>query len=348
MGNRKSALESIVKILVTGNLGYVGSHLTKILVSAGHEVVGCDLSLFPNSVCGQLTKTSFQFSKDFRLLTQEDLIGIDAIAHLAGISNDPMGELDPGLTSSINGEGSVQLAHIAKKSGIKIFAFASSCSIYGSAGDRPRTEIDATNPLSEYAASKLFAESGLSKLVDKNFQVYLLRNATAYGASAVLRTDLVVNDLSAGMCANGLAEIRSDGSPWRPLIHAFDMARAFKEFIEKNPTEVSGTPINIGFNAENFQVKEIAIRVKESWPAGEIVYKDSFVSDQRNYKVSFDKLSSIFPNFAPKFPLAQGIKDLRDSLLEINYSKSEYSNGRYVRIVELKKSMKKISPGTNN
>ena len=302
MGNWQSPLAGTVKILVTGNLGYVGSHLTRILVSAGHKVVGCDLSLFPNSVCGELTKVSLQFNKDFRSLTEEDLIGIDAIAHLAGISNDPMGELDPGLTSRINGEGSIQLAHIAKKSGVKIFAFASSCSIYGSAGDMPRTEIDATNPLSEYAASKLFAESGLSKLADKKFRVYLLRNATAYGASSVLRTDLVVNDLSAGMCANGLAEIRSDGSPWRPLIHSLDMARAFKEFIEKNPTEASGSPINVGFNAENFQVKEIALQVKESWPNGEIVYKDSFVSDQRNYKVSFNKLLSIFPDFAPQSP----------------------------------------------
>ena len=326
-----------MKILITGNLGFVGSHLTKILVSAGHEVIGCDLSLFPDAVCTELAIPTVQLIKDFRALTKEELNGVDAIAHLAGISNDPMGELNPGLTLKINGEGSVQLASVAKAAGIKIFTFASSCSIYGSSGDKPRTEKDLTNPLSEYAASKLFAEEGLAKIASNDFHVYLLRNATAYGASPVLRTDLVANDLSAGMCANGVAEIRSDGSPWRPLIHCRDMARAFQEFIEKDPIQVSGKPVNIGFETENFQVKDVGSQVQLTWPEGRITYKPGAVSDPRDYQVDFSLFKSILPNFQPETPLSRGIPELRKLLEAINYSKSDRESMRYVRLNELQK-----------
>ena len=326
-----------MKILITGNLGFVGSHLTKILVSAGHEVIGCDLSLFPDAVCTELAIPTVQLIKDFRALTKEELNGVDAIAHLAGISNDPMGELNPGLTLKINGEGSVQLASVAKAAGIKIFTFASSCSIYGSSGDKPRTEKDLTNPLSEYAASKLFAEEGLAKIASNDFHVYLLRNATAYGASPVLRTDLVANDLSAGMCANGVAEIRSDGSPWRPLIHCRDMARAFQEFIEQDPIQVSGEPVNIGFETENFQVKDVGSQVQLTWPEGRITYKPGAVSDPRDYQVDFSLFKSILPNFQPETPLSRGIPELRKLLEAINYSKSDRESMRYVRLNELQK-----------
>jgi nucleoside-diphosphate-sugar epimerase len=337
MGFWQSALEDRMRILVTGNLGFVGSHLTEILVTAGHEVIGCDLSLFPDAVCSELAVPSVQLIRDFRTLTKEELNGIDAIAHLAGISNDPMGDLNPGLTLKINGEGSVQLAAVAKAAGVKIFAFASSCSIYGSSGDKPRTEKDSTNPLSEYATSKLFAEEGLAKIASINFHVYLLRNATAYGASPVLRTDLVVNDLSAGMCANGIAEIKSDGSPWRPLIHCRDMARAFQEFIEKDPIQVSGEPVNIGFEAENFQVKDVGSGVQSTWPEGKVLYLPGAVSDPRDYKVNFSLLKSILPNFQPENPLSRGIPELRKLLESINYSKNDRESKRYVRLNELQK-----------
>ncbi len=326
-----------MKILVTGNLGYVGSHLTEILMRSGHEVIGCDLSLFPDAVCAELIKPTFQIMKDFRELTSRELLGIEAIAHLAGISNDPMGELVPGLTMNINGQGSVELAEKAKAAGVKVFAFASSCSIYGSSGDKPRTESDSTNPLSEYAASKLFAEKGIERLGDDKFHVYLLRNATAYGASSVFRTDLVVNDLSAGMCAYGVAEIRSDGSPWRPLINCRDMARAFKLFIEKDPRVLNGKPINIGFAEENFQVREVGARVQETWEEGNLYYAPNASVDPRDYKVSFDLLKSIFPGFTPEHPLKKGIPELRTLLESINYSKADRDNMKYVRLNELKK-----------
>lgn len=322
---------------MTGNLGYVGSHLTELLLQSGHEVIGCDLSLFPDSVCGELPRLDQQWLKDFRDISSDELVGIDAVAHLAGISNDPMGELNPGLTLKINGEGSVTLGEKAKAAGVHIFAFASSCSIYGSSGHQPRTELDETNPLSEYAASKLFAEKGLSTLKSDNFHVFLLRNATAYGASLVLRTDLVVNDLSAGMCANGVAEIRSDGSPWRPLIHCRDMARAFQLFIESDPSSVSGKPINIGFEKENFQVREIGDGVQICWPEGKITYLPNAVSDPRDYKVNFSLLKSLFPSFEPLHPLSKGIPELRAQLLSISYSKRERDAKRFVRLNELQK-----------
>jgi nucleoside-diphosphate-sugar epimerase len=254
-----------------------------------------------------------------------------------------MGGLNPGLTLKINGEGAVLLARVAKSAGIGIFAFASSCSIYGSSGLKPRTEQDETNPLSEYASSKLFAEKGLGRLLSKSFHVYLLRNATAYGASSVLRTDLVVNDLSAGMCATGIAEIRSDGSPWRPLIHCRDMARAFQLFIEKDPVSLSGKPINIGFEKENFQVKDVGTAVQSAWPEGIVTYSPISISDPRDYKVDFSLLKSTFPNFEPEYPLSRGVPELRDLLVSIGYSKSERDQKRYVRLSEIQNRIGELS-----
>jgi len=331
-----------MKILVTGNLGYVGSHLTELLISSGHEVIGCDLSLFPDAICGTLSMPALQLNKDFRDLSEKDFEGIEAIAHLAGISNDPMGEINPGLTLKVNGEGSVLLAEKAKTAGVKIFVFASSCSIYGSLGNESKTEKDATNPLSEYASSKLFAEKGLSRLKSSKFHVYILRNATAYGASAVFRTDLVVNDLSSGIHVSGKSQIKSDGTPWRPLIHCRDMAQAFKQFIEQNPIEASGEPVNVGFNQENFQVKTIADIVQKNWEHGEIEYSGKNHQDPRNYRVNFDLLQKYLPNFLPEFPLMLGIQDLKKFLEKTGYSFDDYQKGRFIRITELKKSIEKI------
>lgn len=189
----------------------------------------------------------------------------------------------------------------------------------------------------------MFAENGLSLLASENFHVYLLRNATAYGASFVLRTDLVVNDLSAGMCASGIAEIRSDGSPWRPLIHCRDMARAFKLFIENNPIELSGNPVNIGFEQENFQVRDIGSGVQNSWLKGKVTYLPNAVADPRDYKVDFSLLKSTFPDFEPEHPLNIGIPELKEQLIKINYSEEERNAKRYVRLTELQNRIGELS-----
>ena len=332
-----------MKILVTGNLGYVGSHRTEILIDSGHEVVGCDLSLFPDAVCRKLVPPNKQLIKDYRAIDLRDLAGVDAIAHLAGLSNDPMGNLDPGLTLEINGMGAVQFAKYAKSAGIKIFVFASSCALYGSSGSKPRTEEDDTNPLSEYAVSKLLAEQGIGQLSSEEFHVYILRNATAYGASSVFRTDLVANDLSAGMCAEGVAQIRSDGSPWRPLIHCRDMARAFQMFLENDPRSVSGKPVNVGFDTENFQVKHIGDEIQKTWPAGRMKYSAEAAPDPRDYQVDFSLLKATFPEFRPNLPLREGIPELKDFLISIKYSLTERIFMRYVRIHELKNKINKLT-----
>jgi nucleoside-diphosphate-sugar epimerase len=197
-------------------------------------------------------------------------------------------------------------------------------------------EGDETMPLSEYAASKLMAEVGLAELSDNSFHVYLLRNATAYGSSPVLRTDLVVNDLSAGMCSYNVAEIRSDGSPWRPLIHCLDMARAFQLFIERDPSKLNGTPINVGFNLENFQVRTIGNMVQNVWPGGDLIFSKSSAPDPRDYKVNFSLLEDTFPNFHPKYPLQIGVSDLKSSLIESGYSKNDRDSKRFVRLQEIR------------
>lgn len=340
-----SALEGRFKlrILVTGNLGYVGSHIMEFLIQDGHEVVGCDLFLFQNAICGDLPKPSLQIHRDFRQLTASDLKGIDAIAHMAGLSNDPMGDLDPGLTMQVNGKGTLEFARIAREAGVRIFAFASSCSIYGNTSSLPRTELDETSPLSEYASSKLYAEQGLSKLATDSFHVYLLRNATAFGDSNVFRSDLVVNDLSVGMSVFGKAEIKSDGTPWRPLIHAKDMARAFKLFMEQDPIEISGKPINIGFNRENFQIREVGNIIKSAWDKCEITLNTSATFDPRDYKVDFSQLERLFPGFKPEHPLVKGVHELKSELMRIGYSIRDHESKRFVRLHELKSNISKLS-----
>jgi nucleoside-diphosphate-sugar epimerase len=197
--------------------------------------------------------------------------------------------------------------------------------------------------LSEYAASKLFAEAGLSKIATELFHVYLLRNATAYGASPVLRTDLVVNDLSAGICANGIAEIKSDGSPWRPLIHCLDMARAFKEFIEKDPIKLNGKPVNVGFSTENYQVKDIGIMLEKVWDACKVNYLNQSTNDPRDYQVDFTLLQESLPNFFIGTNLKQGILELKEFLLQIKYSNEDRENKKFVRIEELKDNLNVLS-----
>lgn len=324
-----------MRVLVTGNLGYIGSHVTYLLMDSNHQVIGCDLNLFPRAVCGPLASPTIQLYKDYRKLTDEDLEGIDAIIHLAALSNDPMGQLDASLTHYINGEGVLELAKRAKRNNVRVFAFASSCSIYGSLGEHPRTEKDPTNPLSAYAKAKLFAERGLSDLASNSFEVYLLRNSTAFGASRVFRTDLVVNDLSAKLSVDGEAVVLSDGTPWRPFIHAKDMARAFKLMIELRPKWISGKPINIGFNSENFQIKTVAEYVCKAWENARLTYNYSGSQDPRNYRVDFSLFESIFPDFLPEFRLDVGIADMKSWLRKISYNSEDRNSGRYVRLKEL-------------
>jgi nucleoside-diphosphate-sugar epimerase len=324
-----------VRILVTGNRGYVGSHVVRQLKKDGHWVVGVDLNLFPKSICQVLTEPDVQHYVDFRDINTEVLREIDGIIHLAAISNDPMGNLSKQLTMEINGQGTVTFAKKAKRAGVRTFTFASSCSVYGVGSDEPKKESDPIRPLSAYAESKVYAELGLSSMITKDFNVYLLRNATAYGTSSVFRTDLVLNELISQVFVNQVAIITSDGSPWRPLINCKDMARALVLFSTLDPTTYSGLPINVGFNSDNFRILELGKMIEKTFPECNISMGQSAPKDPRSYRVDFSLLQEIFPGFAPEVDIQSHIIEMLVFLNSIGYSASELKEKRYIRLVEL-------------
>ena len=243
-----------MKVLVTGHNGYIGPHLVKLLHDAGHTVTGVDLNLFEDCAWDTLPKPDIELIKDFRNLSFEELSGHDCVMHLAAISNDPMGDLIEDLTYANNRAGSINLARKAKEAGVKRFLFSGSCSVYGKGETLDLNESANLHPITAYAHSKIDTEIEVSKMADDNFSPAFLRNSTAYGYSPNLRIDLVVNNLLGCALANGNIQIKSDGSPWRPLVHCKDIARAFVAFAEAPKESIHNMAINIGGNKENYQV----------------------------------------------------------------------------------------------
>ncbi len=328
-----------MKVFVTGHKGYIGAHVVSILKTAGHDVTGCDIGLFDGCEFFKSEKPQQEISKDIRLIREGDLKGHDAVIHLAALSNDPMGDIDPALTLSINYEASVNLAQLAKKAGIPKFLFSSSCSIYGKGSTEYLSETDATSPLTPYAISKIKAEADISRLASEGFSPVFLRNATAFGYSPALRIDLVVNNLLACAFTKNKIEIKSDGTPWRPFIHCIDIARAFKALLEA-PAEVSHNQvINIGSNDENYQVSEVANLVHGLIPSAEITYTGEHLNDPRNYKVNFDKLRTVIPAFGIRHPLKQGLQDLLEQYKDSNFRRADFESDRYIRLKILQKRM---------
>jgi nucleoside-diphosphate-sugar epimerase len=332
-----------MKVFVTGHRGYIGAHLVELLQDLGHNVTGCDIGLFDGCQWAPLRQPERELSVDVRKLSVEDLAGHDCVMHLAAISNDPMGELKPQLTYNINRDASIRLAELAKAAKVPRFLFSSSCSIYGQGDKLDLDETDPVNPLTAYAASKIETEAAVSKLADETFCPAYLRNSTAYGDSSMLRIDLVVNNLLACAAARGDIRIMSDGSPWRPLIHCRDIARAFIAFMEAPREAVFNRAVNIGANEENYQVRDVGDRVQSLVPEAEIVYTGEVGADPRNYRVNFDLLTSLLPDFRLEYDLSRGMKELYQKFIDNGFGVEDFDGNQFVRFRTLKQNISLLS-----
>ena len=328
-----------MKVFVTGHKGYIGSHLVGLLKQAGHTVTGCDLGLFDGCGWEAVVPVDRELHKDIRLVSLEDLAGHDCVMHLAALSNDPMGEMDAASTYAINRDASIRIAQLAKKTGVPRYLFAASCSAYGAGEKLDLDENDPLNPLTAYAKSKIDTEQAVSKLADENFTPAYLRNATAYGHSPMLRVDLVVNNLLACAVATGEIRIMSDGSPWRPLIHCRDIARAFIAFMTAPKARIHNMAVNVGGNAENYQVRDVANHVKTLIPTAKIAYTGEIGADPRNYRVKFDLLNKLIPEFELQYDLATGMEELHRKLIDHGFSRRDWDGDQFVRLRALKQRL---------
>jgi nucleoside-diphosphate-sugar epimerase len=326
-----------MRILVTGHEGYIGTVLVPLLLSAGHEVVGLDSNLFGRCTFLDGIPAIASIQKDVRDVNLTDLAGFDGILHLAGLSNDPLSDLNPQLTFEINHIASVRLAKLAKKAGVQRFVFSSSCSNYGAGGTEMLTEKSAFNPITPYGISKVRVEQDVSKLADDRFSPTFLRNATAFGVSPRLRFDLVLNNLVAWAYATGLVHIKSDGSAWRPIVHIEDISRAFLAVLEAPIDIVHNQAFNVGRTEDNYQIRDLADIVKATVPNTEIEYADDAITDQRCYRVDCSKIRRMLPAFQPQWDARKGAVELYEAFRKTNLTVEDFEGERYKRIAHIRK-----------
>jgi nucleoside-diphosphate-sugar epimerase len=322
-----------VKILVTGHDGYIGSVFTPMARAAGHDVTGLDAFWFEGCALGPEPEAVRALRLDVRDTEVEHLRGYDAVVHLAAISNDPLGHLDPDRTYEINHRGSVRIAQLAKRAGVERFIFASSCSLYGAASpDDLLTESAPFRPVTPYGESKVLAERDLSAMAGDAFSPTYMRNATVYGFSPRLRLDLVVNDLAATALASGDVVVKSDGTPWRPLVHIEDVAQAILAALEAPRETVHDQAFNVGRTQENHQVRDLAQMVRELVPGSRVSYAEGGGPDARCYRVDFSKAEEGLPGFRPRWTVSDGVRQLIGAFREHGLEPGDLSSPRFIRL----------------
>ncbi len=326
-----------MRVLITGVLGYIGSWMAEEAVHRHHRVTGLDAGFYRQAVLFRRPRPEFPLvEKDVRDVTEDDLRGFDAIIHLAELSNDPLGQLDPALTRRINFEGSVRLARLAKAAGVPRFLYSSSCSVYGiGEGDEIKTEASSVAPQTEYARCKVMVERAVSELADESFSPLFLRNATAYGPSPAMRFDLVLNNLAGHAHTSGRIVLTSDGTPWRPLVHVRDICAAFMAALDTPRERWHNQVLNVGSSSENFRVREIAEIVAHMYPGCELTLgrRDP---DTRSYRVSAEQIREVLPSFQPVHTVADGARELRETFEAVGLTRAVFEHPAFTRLARLR------------
>lgn len=323
-----------MRIALTGHRGYVGSVMTPMLVAAGHDVIGFDTDLYRNSTFGNELPGGEVPSvvKDIRDIAPDDLEGCDAVIHLAGLSNDPLGDLNPALTDEINFRASVHLAEVAKSVGVERFVFSSSCSNYGAGVDSWLTEESKFNPQTPYGHSKVNVEGELARLADDAFSPTYMRSGTAYGVSPRLRFDLVLNNLTAWAFCTGEVLLKSDGKPWRPMVHIEDMSRAFIAAVEADRDLVHDEAFNVGRTDQNYQIRDLANIVAATVEGSRVQFASDSGPDTRDYRVNCDKIKDTLPAYQPVWTAEKGAVELRDAYAATGIDVESFEGPKYRRI----------------
>ena len=322
-----------MRILVAGDRGYIGAVMVPFLRAAGHEVDGLDLGLYEGCDLGPAPESSSQQQpRDIRDARKDEFIGYDAAICLAALSNDPLGDLKPETTFSINLDGTLKLARAAKDAGVERFLFASSCSLYGAAGSAAVAEDAELFPVTPYGEAKVLAERQLSALADDAFSPTYLRNATAYGVSPRLRLDIVANNLTAVATTTGEIRLQSDGTPWRPLVHIEDISRTFLACLEAPRELVHDQAFNVGRKEDNLQVREIAEMVRDVVPSAKLSIARGAGPDRRNYRVDFSKLNDFFPDLELRWSVRDGVDELATAYNKYCLTYEDFCSSRYVRL----------------